>query len=282
MCSSMSYDAIAGRDYLNDAVLAVCTYVTNLSRITDDFLMWNTFEFGFLEVSDDFTVTSSIMPQKKNASSLEFIRSVSSWVLGDAVAVLSAPKGVTYSDIKDAAKYNYSPVWHCIKTASDATRLFAALMPKIKFDTARMLSITREGYSTMTDLADYLVGRYGLTFREAHHVVALFVKESIALSIDGAVPNADVLNAVADKSGYKFDISSLELLKILDPAECLNRKKVAGGTSTQEMEKMFAYSRAKNLEFQHWHRDLTDALTRVRENLFNWETEIGNIESTDN
>lgn len=271
-----AYDAIAGRDYLNDAAVATCTYATNLSRITDDFLTWNTFEFGFLELSDDFTVISSIMPQKKNASSLEFIRSASSWVLGDTFAVLSAPKGVTYSDIKDAAKYNYSPLWHSFEIASDITDLFAALLPKIKWNTDRMLKVTREGYSTMTDLADYLVGRFGLTFREAHHVVALFVKESIAMN--ATEPKAEVLNGVAAKQGYELHISPGELEKVLDPKECLGRKNVSGGTSAAELAKMLLDSRAKLAEFENWHGTLNENLQTMRAKLFNWEEELGKLD----
>ena len=270
-----AYDAISGRDYLNDAATAICTYATNLSRIADDFLTWNTFEFGFLELSDDFTVISSIMPQKKNASSLEFVRSASSWILGDTFAVLSAAKGVTYSDIKDAAKYNYSPLWHSFEIASDITLLFSAFLPKIRWNTERMLKVTREGYSTMTDLADYIVGRFGLTFREAHHVVALFVKESI--SMNAAEPDAGILNDVAAKQGCKFDISPDELKKVLDPKECLGRKNVAGGTSPAEMNKMWMESERKLAEFRNWHKGLSENLKTVRAKLFNWEEEIGKL-----
>lgn len=263
-----AYDAIAGRDYVNDAVLALHTSVTDISRVVSDLMNWNMFEFAFLEIPDQYAGISSIMPQKKNPTAFEFLRSAASWVLGDAIAVLSSPKGVSYSDIRDATKYLYPPLWHAIEVSTNVMKLFSEILPGIKWNNERMLEATNEGYSTMTDLADHLVQKYQITFRESHHIVASFVRESLSKAKKANELQVDVLNEICLRQGFGFTLTQEELDEVLDPKSCLKRRNVAGGTSDNQIRIMFNNSLNQLNSGVQWYEQKRNQLKQVEEAIF--------------
>ncbi len=263
-----AYDAISGRDYVNDAVLALNNIATDISRVVDDLMTWNMFEFSFIEIPDEYAGISSIMPQKKNPSGFEFIRSSASWVLGDAIGVLSSAKGVSYSDIRDATKYLYTPLWHATEVTSNVIQLFAEILPGIKWNRERMLAATNEGYSTMTDLADYLVQKHAITFRESHHIVASFVRNSLSESKKASELKVDVLNEICQQQGFSFTLNQEELDEILDPRSCLERRKVKGGTSNEQISWMLNEGSKQLLSENQWFEERRQELQRVDDEIF--------------
>ncbi len=263
-----AYDAISGREYVNDAVLALNTTACDVSRVVADLMSWNMSEFAFIEIPDEYAVISSIMPQKKNPAAFEFLRSAASWVLGDAVGVLSSPKAVSYSDIRDATKYLYTPLWHAFEVTSNMLKLFCEMLPGIRWNREKMLASAREGYCCMTDLADHFVQKHRITFREAHHIVASFVRLSIA---DGRKSNElslDTLNEVLRQQGFHFDITREELGEVLDPRECLNRRDVAGGTSDAQIRVMLSEG-ARHIALKTaWHNEKSEKIRRMETDMF--------------
>lgn len=264
-----AYDAISSRDYVNDTALALNTLVTDISRVVADLMNWNMSEFSFIEIPDEYAVISSIMPQKKNPAAFEFLRSAASWILGDTIGVISSPKGVSYSDIRDATKYLYSPLWHACEVSANVIRLFSEILPGIKWNKATMLTVASEGYSTMTDLADDLVQKHKITFREAHHIVAYFVRTSLASGKKATELSIDVLNNICHQQGFSFTITQEELNKILDPRECLNRRNVAGGTSDDQLRIMLAAGYEQYRIEKAWFEEKQKGIKKMEETIFN-------------
>ncbi|NLI92123.1 MAG: argininosuccinate lyase [Peptococcaceae bacterium] len=262
------YDAISGRDYVNDAALALNTIVTDISRVVADLMSWNMSEFAFIEIPDEFAVISSIMPQKKNPAAFEFLRSAASWVLGDTIGVISSPKGVSYSDIRDATKYLYSPLWHSFEVTANVIKLFSEILPGIKWNKQKMLTAASQGYATMTDLADHFVEEYHITFREAHHIVAYFVRTSIAEGKKSDELSVEALNKICLDQGFDFTLTQEELDKVLDPKECLRRRVVAGGTSDEQLQIMLVQGHNQYQAEQEWYKEKTKQIKRSEEKMF--------------
>lgn len=262
------YDAISGREYVNDAALALNTIVTDISRVISDLMNWNMSEFAFIEIPDEYAVISSIMPQKKNPAAFEFLRSAASWVLGDTIGVISSAKGVSYSDIRDATKYLYSPLWHELEVSANVIRLFTEMLPGIKWNKQRMLTAAGQGYAAMTDLADYFVQKHSITFREAHHIVASFVRASIADGKKSDELSAEALNKICLQQGFAFSLSQEELEKVVDPRECVNRRNVAGGTSPEQMQIMLAQGYAQYNMEKEWIEEKEKQMKKVQEEMF--------------
>ncbi|GGE55602.1 argininosuccinate lyase [Pullulanibacillus camelliae] len=263
-----AYDAISGRDYTADVMSALNAIVSDISRVVTDLMTWNMFEFSFIEIPDEYAVISSIMPQKKNPAALEFLRSAASWVLGDTIGVLSSPKGVSYSDIRDATKYLYTPIWHSLEVTSHVVQLFGEILPNIQWHKERMLEVTNEGYSTMTDLADFLVQHYAITFRESHHIVALFVRESLNTSKKANEVRVEVLNQICHELGYTFTLTQQELMDVLDPRACLERRHVVGGTANEQIRGMLDENWKRFKDERRWYLEKCSELKKMEESIY--------------
>jgi argininosuccinate lyase len=263
-----AYDAISGREYVNDAVITLNTIASDVSRVVADLMTWNMPELAFIEVPDEYAVISSIMPQKKNPAAFEFLRSAASWVLGDTVGVISSAKAVSYSDIRDATKYHYTPLWHALEVTENMLNLFAEILPLLKWNRARMLKDLREGYSTMTDLADYFVETHGITFREAHRIVAAFVRLSIADGKNSDQLSIQTLQKVCKEQGFSFVITPEDFEKTLDPKGCLARRNVAGGTSDEQMDIMFNKSEEIFSKEKAWYEKQKKLLEKAEKTMF--------------
>jgi argininosuccinate lyase len=262
------YDAISGREYVNDAALALNTITTDISRVISDFMSWNMSEYAFIEIPDEYALISSIMPQKKNPTAFEFLRSAASWVLGDTVSVLSSPKGASYSDIRDATKYPYGPLWHAFEVSSNIIRLFSDILPGIKWNKQKMSTAAGQGYAAMTDLADYFVQKHHITFREAHHIVASFVRTSIAAGKKSDELSAEALSNICLQEGFTFQLTQEELDKVIDPRECVNRRNVAGGTSPEQMRIMLAKGDARYNTEKEWYEEKEGQMKKIQAEMF--------------
>jgi argininosuccinate lyase len=263
-----AYDAISGREYVNDTALALNTIVTDISRVVSDLMNWNMSEFAFIEIPDEYAGNSSIMPQKKNPAGFEFLRSAASWVLGDTMGVMGSLKGVSYSDIKDASKYCFSPLWQAFEVSSDVIILFTEILPGIKWNKEKMLTAASQGYSTMTDLADYFVQEYKITFREAHTIVGTFVRYSLKDGKKSDELNVDLLNRICLEQGFTFEIRQAELDKVIDPQECLRRRNVVGGTSDEQLRIMLAQGNTQYQAEKQWYEEKQKQMKQSEEALF--------------
>jgi argininosuccinate lyase len=177
-----SLDAVSDRDFAIEFTAAAALLMTHVSRLAEELVLWMSPRFGFIRLPDRFTTGSSIMPQKKNPDVPELARGKSGRVIGHLVGLLTLMKGQPLAYNKDNQE-DKEPLFDTVDTVLDTLRAFTEMVPGIEASADAMRRAAAEGYSTATDLADYLVRR-GLPFREAHEAVALAVKAAAARGVD--------------------------------------------------------------------------------------------------
>jgi argininosuccinate lyase len=177
-----SLDAVSDRDFAIEFTAAAALLMIHISRLAEELVLWISPRFGFIRLPDRFTTGSSIMPQKKNPDVPELARGKSGRVIGHLMGLLTLMKGQPLAYNKDNQE-DKEPLFDTVDTVLDTLRAFVEMVPGIEADANAMRRAASEGYSTATDLADYLV-RKGLPFREAHEAVARAVKAASARGVD--------------------------------------------------------------------------------------------------
>ncbi len=172
-----SLDAVGSRDFALEFLSACAVAMTHLSRLSEELILFSSFEFGFLTLPDSHTTGSSIMPQKKNPDVCELARGKAGRVFGDLLGLLTVVKGLPLAYNKDLQE-DKEPVFDAFDTLNVILRLYADMLPKIEWHELKLLAAAQRGYSTATDLAD-LLARSGVPFREAHEVVGALVAKCI-------------------------------------------------------------------------------------------------------
>jgi len=177
-----SLDAVADRDFAIEfcAVASLC--LVHLSRFSEELVLWTSAQFQFIELPDRFCTGSSIMPQKKNPDVPELVRGKSGRVFGDLISLLTLMKGQPLAYNKDNQE-DKEPLFDAADTLRDCLRAFADMIPAIRPRREIMREAARRGFSTATDLADYLV-RKGLAFRDSHEIVGSAVQYAAAQGKD--------------------------------------------------------------------------------------------------
>ena len=177
-----SLDSVSDRDFAIEFCSFGAVLLTHLSRMSEELVLWASAQFNFIELPDRFCTGSSIMPQKKNPDVPELVRGKVGRVNGNLVALLTLMKSQPLAYNKDNQE-DKEPLFDTIDTVLDCLRAFADMVPAIRPQTGPMRESARRGFSTATDLADYLV-RQGLPFRDAHEVVGKAVAHGVATGKD--------------------------------------------------------------------------------------------------
>lgn len=172
-----SLDAVSDRDFAIECCAAAATLMMHLSRIAEELIIWNSAAYRFIELPDRFCTGSSIMPQKKNPDVPELVRGKTGRVYGHLVALLTLMKSQPLAYNKDNQE-DKEPLFDTIDTVLACLRAFADMIPAIEANREAMYRAAGAGYSTATDLADYLVRR-GVAFRDAHEIVGRAVHLAI-------------------------------------------------------------------------------------------------------
>ena len=186
-----SLDAVSDRDFAIECCAAAATLMMHLSRIAEELIIWNSAAYHFIDLPDRFCTGSSIMPQKKNPDVPELVRGKTGRVYGHLVALLTLMKSQPLAYNKDNQE-DKEPLFDTIDTVLACLRAFADMVPAIEANREAMYRAAGAGYSTATDLADYLVRR-GVAFRDAHEIVGRAVHLAIErhTTLD-ALPLADL------------------------------------------------------------------------------------------
>ena len=171
-----SLDAVSDRDFAIEFCACAALLMTHLSRFCEELILWNSAQFSFVALPDRFCTGSSIMPQKKNPDVPELVRGKTGRVTGHLVALLTLMKAQPLAYNKDNQE-DKEPLFDTVDTLNDCLHAFADMMPALEVNRDRMHEAAQSGFSTATDLADYLVRR-GVAFRDAHKVVG----KAVALS----------------------------------------------------------------------------------------------------
>ena len=240
--SQNSLDAVSDRDFVAEYIFCCSTVMAHLSRFCEDLIVYSTDEFGFIEISDQYSTGSSIMPQKKNPDIPELIRGKTGRVYGDLTAILTVIKGIPLSYNKDLQE-DKEPLFDAEETVLNCLGIFTELLQNISFDTRGMRFAAAGGFSTATDVADYLVMK-GMPFRDAHAVTGQIVRHCIenGKSLD----KLDLFVYQTFSSLFEEDI--LSVVKVNKSVEA--RKVVGGSARSAVRENIRSISRRLNRLFK--------------------------------
>ena len=231
-----SLDAVSDRDFAIEFTAAAALIMTHLSRFSEELILWTTTQFGFVDLPDAFCTGSSIMPQKKNPDVPELVRGKTGRVNGHLVALLTLMKGQPLAYNKDNQE-DKEPLFDTIDTVRGCLRVFGDMMPALHVRRERLAEEARRGFSTATDLADYLV-RKGIPFRDAHEVVGKAVRHGIDTGRDLAqMPLAEL---------QRFSpIIEEDVFAVLTLAGSVAARKHFGGTAAEQVRAAIARAHAR-------------------------------------
>ena len=205
-----SLDAVSDRDFAVEFLAASALCAVHLSRLAEEIVLWCSPGFGFVRLSDAWTTGSSIMPQKRNPDAAELARAKTGRVVGALVALLTVLKGLPLAYAKDTQE-DKEPVFDAADALGLALAAIAGMVGAMAADTGRMRAMAGAGFSTATDLADWLVRVLHLPFREAHHVTGRIVARAEALGTDLAGLALGEMQAVhGGITAAVFDVLSVD------------------------------------------------------------------------
>jgi len=204
-----SLDSVSDRDFAIEFCAFASILLTHLSRASEELVLWTSAQFNFIEMPDRFCTGSSIMPQKKNPDVPELVRGKTGRVNGHLIALLTLMKSQPLAYNKDNQE-DKEPLFDAVDTVKDCLRAFADMVPAIKSKPDNMKEAARRGFSTATDLADYLV-RKGIPFRDSHEIVGKSVAYGLAENKDLSEMTLTELQQFSDViDNDVFDVLTLE------------------------------------------------------------------------
>lgn len=253
-----SYGAIASIDYVTESAAALAIAMINSGKFVQDLLLWSTREFGFVRLGDAFVQSSSIMPQKRNPVALEHARILASRALGEAQAVLTCAHNTPFGDINDSEDDLQPLVFTMFADALRSLRLLAGLLKCADVDRDHLARRAAGEFMTVTELADTLVRREGMSFREAHARVAAAVR---------AAGSDDRPSAVAEalqSQSPSVSLSREEIERALDPENFVRTRRVAGGPAPEVVSEALSRARQGQARFEQWIQSKREMLDRAR------------------
>jgi argininosuccinate lyase len=204
-----SLDSVSDRDFGIEFCAFASILMTHLSRASEELVLWTSAQFNFIDLPDRFCTGSSIMPQKKNPDVPELVRGKTGRTNGNLISLLTLMKSQPLAYNKDNQE-DKEPLFDSIDTVRDSLRAFADMIPAITSKKDSMFEAAKRGFSTATDLADYLV-RQGMPFRDAHEVVGKSVAYGLSTGKDLSEMTLDELQQFSDTIGQDvFDVLKLE------------------------------------------------------------------------
>ena len=230
-----SIDAVSDRDFCVELLSALATVMMHLSRFSEEIILWSSWEFHFVELSDAYTTGSSIMPQKKNSDMAELVRGKTGRVYGDLMGTLTMLKGLPLAYNKDMQEDKES-IFDAFDTVEQCLCVFTPMLASLKTHKDAMYQAAQKGFINATDLADYLT-RKGMPFRTAYKLTGSLVADCIA--------RGQVLENIPLE--YYRALSPLfgaDLYEAIDLHTCVERRTSEGGTGKASVLSQIAYLRA--------------------------------------
>ena len=227
--SNCALDSSSNRDFALEILFNIATSMMHISRISEELILWSSYEFGFVKMSDEYATTSSIMPQKKNPDVPELLRGKTGRVYGNLIGLLTVMKGLPLAYNKDTQE-DKEGVFDSVETMEISLDILTAVMDTLIINTTNMEKACKIGHLTATDLADYLVQKQNIPFRTAYYITKDVVAHANRLGKDVSELNIDELRA----SSEELQNVSEEIISYLDLRNSMNARNSYGGTSTNE------------------------------------------------
>ena len=227
-----SIDGVSDRDFCLELMSCISVLMMHLSRFSEEIILWASWEFKFIELSDAYTTGSSIMPQKKNPDMAELVRGKTGRVYGDLMALLTTLKGLPLAYNKDMQE-DKEAVFDAVETVKMCLKVFAPMLATMTARPDNMKKAAQGGFINATDLADYLVKK-GMPFRSAYKISGQIVAQCIREGL--------VLETLPLSEYQKYsDLFTEDLYKDIDLLTCVEKRISEGGTSVSSVEAQIAY-----------------------------------------
>jgi argininosuccinate lyase len=230
-----SLDSVSDRDFAIEILGAASIIMMHLSRFSEELILWSTSEFKFIDLSDGFCTGSSIMPQKKNPDVPELVRGKTGRVYGNLMALLTVMKSLPLAYNKDMQE-DKEPLFDTIDTVKGSLKIFADMIREMRVNAETMKTAAAKGFSTATDVADYLV-RKGMPFRDAHEVVGKAVRYCIDRGKD--MPELTIEEWRAFSNKIEEDIAAAITLEA-----SVNARRSTGGTALERVKEEIERAKA--------------------------------------
>jgi argininosuccinate lyase len=264
-------DGVAAIDYYMELGAVLAVHMSNLSRLAEDIQIWSSDEFKLIELDEAYAGTSSIMPQKKNPLVLEQVKSYAAESIGGMDSTIISMKGTSYTNIVDRVMLEPT----LIETVKGSTRIMAGVVKTMTPLNENMLKILREGYSTVTDLADTLVRLFNLSFRQAHDVVVQVTLDAINKNL----PVDEITSLMVEEASLKVLGKPLTLPEeyiheSLDPILNVKRRKGIGGPAPESVQSMINGQKTMLKEEKSRHTERVSKVESAKIKLSNAEERL--------
>lgn len=271
-----SLDCIASKDFLLEAEMAFVNMGITLSRFAQDLYMWSTYEFGLLEFGGQVAVCSSIMPQKKNASGLEYAKSKVGHPIGSLMSTISTLKNIPFTNCIDI----HEALWCYDMGVKETLKILGVVTECLKYSHINKEKAYRsasENYCTVTGLADCLVKKCGISFDQAHHIVGAMVAETMDTSEGIKGFGSDLLKTVSEEYlGSALVLSDEEIKSVLDPYNNVEAKVTFGGPQLNSVNHMISEGADALKAEEEWYSDKFEKIRNSYEKIAEEESLIVN------
>jgi argininosuccinate lyase len=244
--------AVSSRSFALEALAVAEIVMVDLSKLAEELILWSSTEFAFVELGDEYSATSSIMPQKKNPVVAETIRAKCGSVIGEATAAFAIAKGLPNSynlDLQEITPH----LWRALEDASSSMSLMAGMLASARFDSKRIAQSMRGDMSTATELANELVRSHGVTFRQAHQIVGELVRTALAKQATLEQASVEHLAAVSKKvTGRAIKIDKERLRAVLDALKTLMLIGSAGGANPEFTDRQVVQNKKEMRKISEW------------------------------
>jgi argininosuccinate lyase len=226
-------DTVSDRDFALEILFNISTMMMHISRLSEELVMWSSYEFGFIELSDEYSTGSSIMPQKKNPDVPELLRGKTGRVYGALVGLLTVMKGLPLAYNKDTQE-DKEGVFDAVETAEISLEILKEAIKTMEVKADNMESACAIGHLSATDLADYLVEKCGIPFREAHFITGRAVAKGEELGVDLSKMDFKYLKEIDERINE-------DVMEYLGLRHSMNARTSQGGTASERTKEQLAY-----------------------------------------
>jgi argininosuccinate lyase len=229
--TACALDTSSNRDFALEILFNISTSMMHISRISEELILWSSYEFGFVKMSDEYATTSSIMPQKKNPDVPELLRGKTGRAYGNLMSLLTVMKGLPLAYNKDTQE-DKEGVFDSVKTLDISLDILTAVMDTLIINVDAMENACKIGHLSATDLADYLVTKANMPFRTAYYITKDVVAIANSLNKDMSELTIEELRGAND------DVAKIdkEIISYLNLRNSMNARTSFGGTSTQKTQ----------------------------------------------
>lgn len=233
-----SIDAISAKDIELETACIVAIQMSTLSRIAEDFIIWSSTEYGFLEIADEYSSVSSVMPQKKNPCTLELIRGKTGKVYGDLMNLLTIIKGLPTGYNRDLQETK-TALFNTLDTVTTSLPILTNILSTMKVKKDRMRQVASESHAFAIDLAEHLIQSTSLPFREAHMLVGNLIKEMIREDLKPHEITSDLLKELSLQIlGKNISITDRMIQRSVNVESSLLERNTLGSSTPNEGKRM--------------------------------------------